>query len=65
MGVGAGFGAPDHRYYRVGFRYNHEANAVAPKSFVEEIKIDHDEFWSDELQLFHNPNAKLACTRFE
>ncbi|MGY4306444.1 hypothetical protein ACVIJ6_003687 [Bradyrhizobium sp. USDA 4369] len=58
MGVGAGFGAADHRYYRFGVKSNHEPNAVAPKPFVEEIKVNHQEFWSDELQLFHNPNAR-------
>ena len=59
MGIAAGFGAPDHRYYRVGVRYNYEANAVLPKAFSEEINADtYEEFWSDELQLFHNPNAK-------
>jgi len=62
MGVGAGFGAPDHRYYRVGVRYNHDKNAVSPKPFAEEVKIGHEEFWSDELQLFHNPNAKHSLS---
>jgi len=58
MGVGGGFGAPDHRYYRVGVRRDPDPNAVAPKPFAEEINVDREEIWSDELQLFHNPNAK-------
>ena len=59
MGVAAGFGAPNHRYFRVGIRYDHESNSVTPKTFHEEILTDgYEEFWSDELQLFHNPNAK-------
>ncbi|WP_339156833.1 hypothetical protein [Bradyrhizobium sp. 2S1] len=59
MGVAAGFGDPDHRYFRVGFRYNHEPNSVAPKIFSADVSTEgYEEFWSDELQLFHNPNAK-------
>jgi hypothetical protein len=58
MGVAAGFGAPDHRYFRFGVRYGHESNSDVPKPFYEEIAVNHEESWSDELQLFHNPNAK-------
>ncbi|MGJ5206126.1 hypothetical protein [Bradyrhizobium sp. HKCCYLR20261] len=58
MGVAAGFGASGYRYFRVGVRYNHEPNSVAPKIFSEEVSVAHEEFWSDELQMFHNPNAK-------
>ena len=59
MGIAAGFLPADHKYYRMGFRYDPEPNAVAPIPFVEEIgHPDYEEFWSDELQVFHNPNAK-------
>jgi hypothetical protein len=59
MGIAAGFAPADHRYIRFGLRYNHEPNAVAPVSFYQEIKSeDYEEYWSDELQLFHNPNAR-------
>lgn len=59
MGVAAGFAAPDHRYFRFGVRYSHQPNAVVPEPFHQEITGDaYEEFWSDELQLFHNPRAK-------
>lgn len=59
MGIAAGFAPADHRYFRFGTRYNHEPNAVVPIPFYQEIKLDnYEEYWSDELQLFHNPNAK-------
>jgi hypothetical protein len=59
MGVAAGFGSANHKYFRFGVRYNHQPNAVVPEPFYTEINADdYDEGWSDELQLFHNPNAK-------
>jgi hypothetical protein len=59
MGIAAGFLPAGHRYFRFGYRYNHQPNAVTPIAFFEEIKSeDYEEYWSDELQLFHNPNAK-------
>lgn len=58
MGVAAGFGAADHLYYRFGTRLNRDPNAPVGDSFVEELGIEHGEGWADELQLFHNPNAK-------
>ena len=60
MGMAAGF-APDidkYRYYRMGTRFNPDPNAVHPIPFFEEIGgTDYVEYWSDELQIFHNPNA--------
>ena len=59
MGIAAGFIPTGHRYFRFGVRSNHKPNAVTPVSFFEEIKSEgYEEYWSDELQLFHNPNAK-------
>ena len=58
MGVGAGFGATDHRYFRFGLRLNPDPNAVEGDPFMEEIEAGHDERWGEELQLFHNPNAR-------
>jgi hypothetical protein len=58
MGVAAGFGAPDHRYFRFGTRLNRDPNSPVPDGFVEELGLEHGEGWADELQLFHNPNAK-------
>ena len=60
MGVVAGFHAENHLYYRMGFRYNPEPNAVEPIFFNERVNDPtYEEFWTDELQLFHNPNAKI------
>ncbi len=58
MGVGAGFGAANHRYFRFGLRLNPDPNAVEGNPFMDEILAGHDESWAEELQLFHNPNAR-------
>ena len=59
MGVCAGFGAPNHRYFRTGFRFNPDPNAVVGNHFHEEVGVgNYKESWCGELQLFHNPNAK-------
>lgn len=69
MGLAAGF-IPDrskYRYYRVGTRFDPDPNAVHPLPFHEQVGGDkYVEFWSDELQIFHNPNAKrpLAVDAF-
>jgi hypothetical protein len=58
MGVVAGFGAAGHRYLRSGFRYNPSPNATEGLPFAVDIQDPaYDEGWSDELQIFHNPNA--------
>jgi len=60
MGVVAGFGSPDHKYLRVGFRFNPDPNAVHGILFSENVNDPfYKEGWSDELQMFHNPNAKI------
>ena len=63
MGVAAGFAPADHRYFRIGLRYNPDRNAVQGIPFSTEIKADdYVEYWSDELQIFHNPNAKYPLS---
>ncbi|MGB0747133.1 MAG: hypothetical protein ACPGO3_00160 [Magnetospiraceae bacterium] len=58
MGVVAGFGADKHHYYRVGQMHNPDPNAVMGTPFSVNIsEPEYMEFWSDELQIFHNPNA--------
>jgi len=60
MGVVAGFGAPDHVYYRAGLKYNPDENAVRGLPFFVDVRSpDYVEGWSDELQIFHNPNARI------
>jgi hypothetical protein len=59
MGIAAGFMPEAHKYYRMGTLLNPDPNAVHPLPFFEEIgREDYVEYWSDELQIFHNPNAK-------
>ena len=60
MGVVAGFGAPGHRYWRIGYRYDPDPNAVEGIGFAEDVAgSTYAEGWSDELQVFHNPNARV------
>jgi len=59
MGVVAGFGADGVRYIRAGFRADPDPNAVVGKHFVDDVTDEkYEEYWTDELQVFHNPNAK-------
>jgi hypothetical protein len=59
MGVAAGFAPAGHHYVRVGVRSNPDRNAIQGTPFYSEINAEtYEEFWTDELQLFHNPNAK-------
>ncbi|MCC7524329.1 MAG: hypothetical protein IT250_05875 [Chitinophagaceae bacterium] len=59
MGVIAGLGASHHKYYRTGFKFDPDPNALVgiPSSVDVEDKI-YEEKWCDELQFFHNPKAK-------
>jgi hypothetical protein len=58
LGVMAGYAPPDHRYLRVGVRFDPDPNAVEGKRFAEEVGgPGYTEGWADELQVFHNPNA--------
>lgn len=64
MGIAAGFGAPECKYYRIGLQYDPDPNAVVGKPFSREVNdSDYEEHWSDELQLFHNPNAKYPFAK--
>ncbi|GJL60811.1 MAG: hypothetical protein NPIRA03_36680 [Nitrospirales bacterium] len=59
IGVAAGFGAKNHKYLRIGLKFDPNPNAVVGKSFVTDVEDDaYKECWSDEIQIFHNPNAK-------
>lgn len=65
MGVLAGFGADNHRYFRMGIRSNPDPNSPTGTPFMAEVKLDgeYQELWSDELQVFHNPNAKTPVNK--
>ena len=59
MGLSAGVEAPGHLFFRFGYRFDPDPKAVRPLSFSEPIGLDgYVEHWSDELQVFHNPNAR-------
>jgi hypothetical protein len=61
MGVVAGFIPANHIYRRVGLRYNADPHAMEGIPFSEDVGAGtYSEFWSDELQLFHNPNARIS-----
>jgi tetratricopeptide (TPR) repeat protein len=59
MGVDAGFAPDDHRYFRIGMRVDPDPNAVVGIPFSEEVTADYGEGWSDEIQVFHNPRARV------
>lgn len=60
MGLVAGFCPERHDYYRAGVQYNPDPNATEGIRFFKSVTDpSYEEFWSDELQLFHNPNAKI------
>lgn len=63
MGVAAGFGAEDHKYFRFGLRLDRDPNSINGTPFVDELDVEHREGWADELQFFHNPNAKHPIPR--
>lgn len=63
MGVVAGFAAADHTYLRIGYRYNPDPNATQGIPFSENVADpSYVEGWSDELQIFHNPNARVPLS---
>ncbi len=61
----AGFSAPEStKYFRIGFKYNPDPNAEVGIQFCDDVDSpDYSENWSDELQVFHNPNAKNPASK--
>jgi hypothetical protein len=58
MGVLAGYAPTNHKYLRIGKRFDPDPNAIEGKDFIEEVSAEgYSEGWADELQVFHNPNA--------
>jgi hypothetical protein len=59
MGLRAGFAPENHMYIRQGYRYDPSPDAYVGIPFQEDIlSAEYEEYWSDELQVFHNPNAR-------
>lgn len=58
MGVVAGFAEPGVRYLRMGYRYSAASESTNGISFVDDLLSDgYEEWWTEEIQVFHNPNA--------
>ncbi|WP_411351592.1 hypothetical protein PNH50_15805 [Leisingera aquaemixtae] len=58
MGTTAGYGAADHKYFRVGYALDPDPNAAQGLPFSVEVDADgYAERWTQELQVFHNPHA--------
>jgi hypothetical protein len=58
IGVRAGFAPDKHKYFRVGFMYDPDPNALVPVPFKVDVSDPaYDEYWGDEVQIFHNPRS--------
>ena len=58
MGVVAGFAEENYKYFRMGNKLDPDPSAVVGERFFVDVRDpSYEEYWSDELQLFHNPNA--------
>jgi len=59
IGTAAGFAESNYRMFRRGLRRNPDPDAMMGTPFSEEVTSPgYRETWSEELQLFHNPNAR-------
>lgn len=59
MGLRAGFVPKNYSYYRQGIRYDPAPGSFVGIPFLDDVLSEsYEEYWSDELQLFHNPKAK-------
>ncbi|WGJ15966.1 hypothetical protein QEV83_06875 [Methylocapsa sp. D3K7] len=59
MGIVAGFAVPGDSYYRIGMKVDPDPNAAIGIPFSADVTApNNEEFWTEEIQVFHNPNAK-------
>ena len=59
LGIRAGFAPPKYRYFRAGFSFDPDPNALVGTPFYVDVQDpNYVEYWGDEVQVFHNPNAK-------
>jgi hypothetical protein len=64
IGVMAGFIPEKHKYMRVGQRFDPTPDALVGVPFAEDVSSPaYEEHWGDEVQIFHNPNAKTPLPR--
>lgn len=59
MGRQAGYGDPDIRMIRTGYCYNHDPKALEPDVFSYEVNEESREIWSEGINVYHNPNARI------
>ncbi len=60
MGVLGGFGSNRVLLVREGTCVDHDSNAAAPKVFRRIVNAqDYIEFWTEGLDVFHNPKAQI------
>lgn len=58
MGTVAGYGAQGYGYFRIGLRPNPDPNAVHGEAFRVDVQDEsYEEYWTQEIQVFHNPSA--------
>lgn len=58
MGVLAGFAPPNHTYVRIGHTFDPDPNALEGIPFRINVNDpNYEEFWGDELHIYHNPKA--------
>lgn len=59
MGRQAGYGHPGIKMIRKGYCVDHNPKSFAPKKFVYEVNESTSEKWSEGVNIYHNPNAKV------
>ncbi len=60
MGVVAGFRTEGVNYFRAGYKYSANPNATMGDYFFSDVTAEeYEEYWGEEIQVFHNPNAKF------
>ena len=59
IGIQAGFKVNKNSVIRYGAKYKHDANASLPDMFVYEVNENCCETWTEGINIFHNPNAKI------
>lgn len=60
MGTQAGFAKEGYTYYRHGLMINPDPDATMGIPFVSHVNADdYEEWWTQEVIVFHNPNAKI------
>ena len=54
----AGYAPPKHKYIRIGYLFDPDPEALVGTPFKVDISDpDYEEYWADEVQVFHNPRA--------